>query len=146
MASTSCATWAALPTSVWIKMYALTATKPSLSRCAHPSSGVTTEGKGRWARPANSYVVEEHERLVRRVGEEQDDVLCTLQLVAGDSELAGRQFDQLVDLLVEAMFLELRGSFLAGELDRDGYVDELANLADRGRHAGVLPLPSRGAS
>jgi hypothetical protein len=88
--------------------------------------------------------MEEHERLVRRVAAEQDEVLCTLQLVDGDTELAGRLFDQLVDLLVEGMFLELRGSFLAGELDRDGYVDELANLADHCRQAGLLPLPSRG--
>ena len=88
--------------------------------------------------------MEEHERLVRRVAEEQDEVLCTLQLVDGDSDLAGRLFDQLVDLLVEGMFLELRGSFLAGEMDRDGYVDELANLADCCRQAGLLPLPSRG--
>jgi hypothetical protein len=89
--------------------------------------------------------MEEHERLVRRVAEEQDEVLCTLQLVDGDTDLAGRLFDQLVDLLVEGRFLELRSSFLAGAMDRDGYIDELANLADRCRQSGLLPLPSRGA-
>ena len=81
---------------------------------------------------------------MRRVALEQDEVLCTLQLVDDDPELSGRLFDQLVDLLIEGMFLELRGSFLAGDLDRDTYVDELANLADRCRLAGLLPLPSRG--
>ena len=81
---------------------------------------------------------------MRRVAEEQDEVLCTLQLVDGDDDLAGRLFDQLVDLLVEQIFLDLRTDFLAGAIDRDAYVDELANLADRCRVVGLLPLPSRG--
>jgi hypothetical protein len=88
--------------------------------------------------------VDEHERLIERVTLEQDEVLCTLQLVDGDDELERRLFDQLVDLLVEGVFLELRTRFLAGEIDRDDYVDELANLADRCRQVGLLPLPSRG--
>ena len=90
--------------------------------------------------------MDEHERLVERVSAEQDEVLCTLQLVDGDADLEVRLFCQLVDLLVEGMFLELRGRYLAGELTRDVYVDELADLADRCRTAGLLPLPSRGAA
>jgi hypothetical protein len=89
--------------------------------------------------------VEEHERLIERVTAEQDEVLCILQLVKGDDELERRLFDQLVDLLVESVFLDLRTDFLAGRLDRDEYVDELANLADRCRVAGLLPLPSKGS-
>jgi hypothetical protein len=90
--------------------------------------------------------VDEHERLMERVASEQDEVLCTVQLVEGDEELARRLFDQLVDLLVESMFLDLRGSYLSGEIDRDRYVEDLAVLADRCRDAGLLPLPSRGVS
>jgi hypothetical protein len=88
--------------------------------------------------------VDEHERLIERVTSEQDEVLCTIQLVDGDDELERRLFDQLVDLLVEGVFLDLRTTFLSGEIDRDAYVDELANLADRCRVVGLLPLPSRG--
>ena len=88
--------------------------------------------------------MDEHERLIERVTSEQDEVLCTIQLVDGDDELERRLFDQLVDLLVEMVFLDLRTDFLAGVIDRDAYVDELANLADRCRVVGLLPLPSRG--
>ena len=80
---------------------------------------------------------------MERVESEQDDVLCTIQLVAGDTELEGRLFDQLVDLLVEGMFLDLRRDYLAGELDRDAYVAELSTMADSCRGVGLLPLPSR---
>ena len=90
--------------------------------------------------------MDEHDRLIERVTSEQDEVLCTIQLVDGDDELERRLFDQLVDLLVEGVFLDLRTSFLAGAIDRDAYVDELANLADRCRVVGLLPLPSRGSS
>lgn len=83
-----------------------------------------------------------HTRLITRVDQEQDDVLGTLQLVRGDGDLEARLFDQLVDLLVESTFLELRQRFLDGELDRVAYVDELAELAEQCRHAGLLPLPS----
>ncbi len=84
-----------------------------------------------------------HEHLVRRVWEEQDDVLATLQLVRGDDALEGRLFDQLVDLLVEGMFLELRQRFLDGDLERDIYVAELGTLVEMCRGAGLLPLPGR---
>ena len=82
-------------------------------------------------------------RLIERVGTEQDDVLGSIQLVAGDQALQGRLFDQLVDLLVEGMFLNLRRAYLAGEIDRDRYVQELSALADQCRNVGLLPLPSR---
>ena len=88
--------------------------------------------------------MDEHERLIERVNLEQDEVLCTIQLVDGDDDLERRLFDQLVDLLVEGVFLDLRTDFLGGVIDRDAYVDELANLADRCRQVGLLPLPSRG--
>ena len=86
-----------------------------------------------------------HERLVQRVAAEQDDVLATLQLVRGDDALETRLYEQLVDLLIEGMFLELRQHHLAGDLAREEYVDELTALADMCRGAGLLPLPSREA-
>ena len=87
--------------------------------------------------------VDAHDRLVRRVAQEQDDVLGTIQLVRGDEVLEDRLFEQLVDLLVEGLFLELRQRYLDGAVDREGYVDELAGLADLCRDAGLLPLPTR---
>ena len=84
-----------------------------------------------------------HDRLVSRVSDEQDDVLGTIQLIEGDDGLQDHLFEQLVDLLVEGMFLDLREEYLRGALDRAGYVDSLAELADRCRNAGLLPLPSR---
>ena len=84
-----------------------------------------------------------HARLVARVAEEQDDILGTIQLVDTDAELHDRLFDQLTDLLVEGMFLDLREEYLSGDLDRESYVDALADLADRCRRVGLLPLPSR---
>lgn len=84
-----------------------------------------------------------HERLMQRVAAEQDDVLCTITLVAGDKSLTDRLWGQLVDLLVESMFLDLRREFLDGGLDRDAYVDALTELADRCRRVGLLPLPAR---
>jgi hypothetical protein len=86
--------------------------------------------------------VDAHARLVARVDQEQDDLLATLQLIDGDDALEQRLCDQLVDLLVESMFLDLRGRFLDGILDRDEYVAELADLAQLCRDAGLLPLPS----
>ena len=83
------------------------------------------------------------ERLIERVEAEQDDVLCTIQLVQADDALQRRLFDQLVDLLVEGMFLDLRRGYLAGDIERDRYVDELGTLADQCRSAGLLPLPTR---
>ena len=91
----------------------------------------------------NHPVVDAHHRLVQRVDQEQDDVLGTIQLVVGDDLLEGRLFEQLVDLLVEGLFLELRQRYLDGDLPRDAYVEELGQLADSCRAAGLLPLPSR---
>ena len=84
-----------------------------------------------------------HERLMGRVAAEQDDVLCTLPLVAHDPELRDRLWAQLVDLLVESMFLDLRRELLVGALDRAAYVTALTELADRCRSVGLLPLPTR---
>lgn len=85
------------------------------------------------------------ERLRHRVAVEQDDVLATLQLVRGDEALEARLFEQLVDLLVEGLFLDLRQRHLDGALTRDDYLHELALLADTCRGAGLLPLPGRDA-
>jgi hypothetical protein len=88
-------------------------------------------------------VVDAHDRLVQRVSQEQDDILGTIQLVSGDDLLEARLFEQLVDLLVEGLFLDLRQSYLEGSVLREDYVEELARLADLCRDAGLLPLPSR---
>ena len=84
-----------------------------------------------------------HQRLANRVSEEQDDILGTIQLIGGDPRLESRLYEQLVDLLVEGMFLDLREEYLGGAMGRDQYVTELSDLADRCRRAGLLPLPSR---
>lgn len=84
-----------------------------------------------------------HERLVTRIADEQDDILGAIQLIDGDPQLQHRLFEQLVDLLVEGMFLDLREEYLAGSIDRDAYVGRLAELAERCRSMGLLPLPSR---
>lgn len=84
-----------------------------------------------------------HQRLVTRVADEQDDILATIQLVSGDDALHDRLFEQLVDLLVEGMFLDLRRDYLDGSLAREEYVSSLSELAERCRLAGLLPLPSR---
>jgi hypothetical protein len=88
--------------------------------------------------------VDAHDRLIARVASEQEDVLCTLQLCEHDEELRERLWSQLVDLLVEGMFLDLRRAYLRGELDRECYVDQLTNAAERCRSVGLLPLPARG--
>jgi hypothetical protein len=87
--------------------------------------------------------MEAQNRLIQRVDAEQEDVLCTIQLVRGDDTLESRLFDQLVDLLVEGMFLDLRQAYLDGDVDRETYVNDLATLADQCRAVGLLPLPSR---
>jgi hypothetical protein len=85
-----------------------------------------------------------HERLLSRVAAEQDDVLCTLQLCGHDPDVADRLWSQLVDLLVEATFLDLRRRHLDGDLDRDAYLAELTDVARQCRTAGLLPLPAKG--
>ncbi len=70
-------------------------------------------------------------------------MLATLQLVRGDVALENRLYDQLIDLLVEGMFVELRARYLKGDLDRPTYVEELNGLAELCRGVGLLPLPTR---
>jgi len=100
---------------------------------------------GNRANGGEKHSVDGHLRLMERVAADQDDVLCTIQLVADDSALQARLFDQLVDLLVEGMFLEVRRSYLARELERADYVEQLGTLAERCREQGLLPFPSRHA-
>src|SRR5687767_2035059 len=92
---------------------------------------------------ANRSHMDANDRLASRILSEQDDVLATLQLVRDDGELTDRLFEQLVDLLIEGMFLDLRRQHLDGRLTRSEYVNELARLADSCRNAGLLPLASR---
>ena len=110
--------------------------------------GSVDAGTGRSRRPGrvvtNLRDVDAHDRLIARVASEQEDVLCTLQLCGHDDELRDRLWGQLVDLLVEGMFLELRRAYLRGELDREAYVDQLTTAAERCRSVGLLPLPARG--
>jgi hypothetical protein len=42
------------------------------------------------------------------------------------------------------MFLDLRRSYLEGDLARDTYVADLTAIAERCRAEGLLPLPARG--
>ena len=81
--------------------------------------------------------------VAARIEADTDDVLATIPLVAGNDRLTGHLFDQLVDLLVEGLFLDLRQRYLGGSVAREEYVEELAGLADLCREAGLLPLPSR---
>jgi hypothetical protein len=90
-----------------------------------------------------SAFVESHEKLVARVSVDVDSVLAVLSLVAADSALTDRLWSQLVDLLVEAMLLDVRGDVIAGRIDQRRYALELEDLARRCRAAGLLPLRAR---
>jgi len=92
----------------------------------------------------NPLAVDAHARLAERVDQDTDDVLCTVQLVRSNPGLTDRLFDQLVDLLVERVFLGLRTDLAAGRISRQEYAAEVADLAARCRDAGLLPLPSAG--
>lgn len=84
--------------------------------------------------------MEDHQ-LGHRVAAELDDVLCTLQLVHGNPSLLDRLYEQLVDLLVEGLFVDCQQRYLGGDLDRSSYVAELGELAGQCHRAGLLPLP-----
>jgi hypothetical protein len=87
--------------------------------------------------------VDSHDQLVARVDADLDSLLAVLWLVPERNELTERLWGQLVDLLVEAMLLDLRGEVLAGRIDRQRYAIELDSLASRCRAAGLLPLRAR---
>lgn len=107
---------------------------------------VATTGRQEFEAPRwNRCDVDSHERLANQVGQEQDDVLGTLQLVRGDGALEDRLYEQLVDLLVEGLFLDLRRQHLEGSLDREGYARELTELSAACRTSGLLPLSTRDA-
>ena len=92
---------------------------------------------------ANPMCMEATRHLATQVSEEQDDVLASIVLVQGDTELEDRLFERLVDLLVESLFLDLRRQYSDGELDTSGLTTGLAALALECRTAGLLPLPRR---
>ena len=89
---------------------------------------------------ANLVVVDIDRMLAERVDRDMDEVLGTLVLVRDDEELARRVSDQLVDLLVESLFLDLRRRLTAGDMDRGDFSHEVARLAAQCRDAGLLPL------
>src|SRR5690606_511502 len=62
---------------------------------------------------AEPHGMDAHARLAARVAAEQDELLTTLLLCGDDAAIAERLWSQLVDLLVESLFLDLRGAFLA---------------------------------
>jgi hypothetical protein len=82
--------------------------------------------------------------LARQIADELDDVLGSARLVTGDRMLEDRVYARLVDLLVEAAFVDARQRYLAGDIDRAALVDEISALARSCRSAGLLPLSARG--
>jgi len=88
--------------------------------------------------------VDARDRLAARVEQDIDDLLCTMQLVHSNHQLMDRLYDQVVDLLVERLFLSLRSDVASGRLARSDYAKEVADLAGQCRRAGLLPLPSAG--
>jgi hypothetical protein len=80
----------------------------------------------------------EIERVAEHLATETDDVLATLPLVARNRSLTDRLFTQLVELLLEAIVLELRTDLMAGELSAADYGNELATLAAQCRRVGLL--------
>src|SRR3546814_2211204 len=108
-------------------MYALTVIEPPQG--VDDRIVATGRGGGVRRRRVEHTGVESHARLCGQIAQEQDDVLGTIQLVQGDAVLEDRLYDQLVDLLIEGLFLELRRRHLVGELAMDDYVDELSALS-----------------
>jgi hypothetical protein len=76
--------------------------------------------------------------VAKRVADDTADVLATIPLVAANQELTDHLFDQLVDLLLEGMLIDLRARLTAGDIDDDGYTQELAALAMQCRDVGLL--------
>src|SRR3546814_1193416 len=91
----------------------------------------TLREEGGRLRSGEQIGMDAHERLVTRVADEQDDILGTIQLIDGDEQLQERLFEQLVDLLFEGMFLDLREQYLDGTLGSEAHVVGLAALAAR---------------
>ena len=59
--------------------------------------------------------------------------------MAADSALTDRLWSQLVDLLVEAMLLDVRGDVIAGRIDQRRYALELEPPSPRCRPPGLFP-------
>jgi len=102
-----------------------------LSTDAHQEPGATVP---------NRCIVDALDRLIARVAAEQDDVLRSIQLCGQDPALVDRLWAQLVDLLVEATFLDLRRRHLLGAEAPGTCARELADTAARCRAVGLLPL------
>jgi hypothetical protein len=76
-----------------------------------------------------------------RLEADLDEVLATIALVGGDTDLQARSFARLVDVLVRAAFADVRERFGRGSLDRSAYVLEVSQLAQQCHRAGLLQLP-----
>jgi hypothetical protein len=79
-------------------------------------------------------------RQATRVSKEQDDLLRTIALVRSNTELTVPLFDRLVDVCLEALFIELRHQREQGDLAEDQYVVEVFRLATQCREVGLVPL------
>lgn len=86
-----------------------------------------------------------HDRIARQVAAEQDDLLASIALVAGERPLEDHVYRRLVDLFVEALFLDLRRRLAEGEISRSAFDAELTSLAEACRTAGLLPAGVPGA-
>jgi hypothetical protein len=76
--------------------------------------------------------------LLTDVDQELDDALSTLWLVRENEQLAGRMYDQIVDLLLERILLDLRSELVVGHLTASTFANELARLAEQCRTVGLL--------
>jgi hypothetical protein len=84
--------------------------------------------------------VEELMRQATRVSKEQDDLLRTISLVRSNTELTVPLFDRLVEVCLEALFLDLRHLREEGALGDDDYIVEVFRLATQCREVGLVPL------
>lgn len=79
-------------------------------------------------------------RQATRVSKEQDDLLRTISLVRSNTDLTVPLFDRLIDVCLEALFLDLRHLREEGDLSDDDYIVEVFRLATQCREVGLVPL------
>ncbi len=78
--------------------------------------------------------------FAQRIVSEQDDLLSTLQLVAGNRDLENRLLERLVDLLLEGLFFDLRNQLVHGQLTDLDHRAATAELAAQARAVGLIPF------